>query len=663
MEESALTRLLDGLDPEQRQAVTSTSSALCTLAPAGSGKTRVLTRRLSRRVLDGSAEARHCLVLTFTRKAADELRQRTFRLGVDEEVTTGTFHAVAYAQLRQRWIDQGRVVPAVTAQPLRVLETALANLGMTRSFNPKTLALEISWAKSHRLLPGAYGDATRDMRHRPPISVTQMTRIYEAYESEKRKRRVVDYDDLLLLMTDSLLREKGFATAQRWRFRHFFVDEFQDLNKAQFDLLRAWLGERDDLFVVGDPNQAIYGWNGADASYLTEIDRYFPTIEKVRLRNNYRSSSHVLAAARAVLPDSEARRPPEPVDFRAPERGAPPSIRRFSSDAAEALGIARSVRLAHSRSWRWADMAILVRTNAQRTLIERALDESRIPYRSAGGAGWLYQSKVREVMEHLRQVPRHRLAERIADIDQIAEGAGDAVREYLDEFAASARRYVADDPSITIADFLSWIDVSSRYDGPTSGDTKRSAVTVATFHRSKGLEWPVVFLAGLEEGLVPYGAAQDAQLAEERRLFYVAITRAREELHCSWAAQRSTNSGVATTKPSPWLESIQRAAEREQGQTPPDVIHAAIQGSRAALHKEDADVDPVWAALDRWRKARAKLTGVAASVILDDEIVSAIVDLRPSSTDDLAEVPGLGAVRLATMGDEIVDIVNLRTNY
>ncbi|HEX8804174.1 MAG TPA: ATP-dependent helicase, partial [Acidimicrobiales bacterium] len=289
--------LLHDLDESQRRAVTSPAQPLAILAPAGSGKTRVLTRRIAWRVETGDADASHVLALTFTRRAAGELRDRLRVLGVRDGVATGTFHGVAYAQLRARWADEGRQPPALLARKGRLL----GELRRGGQLTAAQLAGEIEWAKAHLVGPDGYIDAVAAARRRTPAPPAQVADAYARYEDEKRTRRLVDFDDLLRLCSHLIETDAAFAATQRWRFRHLFVDEFQDVNALQMQLLDAWRGDRYDLCVVGDPRQAIYGWNGADARFLDGFQARYPPAEVVALERNYRSTPQVLAAAADVL--------------------------------------------------------------------------------------------------------------------------------------------------------------------------------------------------------------------------------------------------------------------------------------------------------------------------------------------------------------------------
>ena len=303
--------LLDGLDARQRDAVTSPANPLAILAPAGAGKTRVLTRRIAFRVREGSVEARHVLAVTFTRKAAGELVDRVGALGV-EGVTAGTFHALALAQLRRRALEQHRPVPTVLASKARILGSLARDRGAgpVNAATLSDLAAEIEWAKARLVRPEQYATAARAAGRRPPRPFADVADIYARYESEKRTKRTYDFDDLLWLCADAIEEDPTFAATQRWRFRHVFVDEFQDATPLQLRLLRAWLGAGSDLCVVGDAAQAIYGFAGADATPLLAFADHFPGATLIALDRNYRSTPQVVAVAESILaPDTAGVRP------------------------------------------------------------------------------------------------------------------------------------------------------------------------------------------------------------------------------------------------------------------------------------------------------------------------------------------------------------------
>ena len=671
--------LLEGLNDEQLAAVTSTAAPLCILAAAGSGKTRVLTRRIAYRCATDDADARHVLALTFTRKAAGELQSRVRALGLRERVTAGTFHAVAYAQLRQRWAEQHRNAPGLLDRKGRVLGPLLP-----RGTQLADAAGEIEWAKARLIGPSAYADAAVAAGRRPPLQPPAMAMLYQRYEDDKRKRGVVDFDDLLWLCTLEIERDTTFAGAQRWRFRHLFVDEFQDVNPLQLRLLEAWRGGRDDLCVVGDPNQAIYGWNGADATALTQFEQRYPGGSTVALPRNYRSSPQVLTIANRIL-DAGALKGLRLHATRAD--GPLPTITSYPTDLREAHAIARMARDANGPGAAWSHQAVLTRTNAQAVVLAEALGAAGIPARVRGQAPFLELPEVRDALKALQ---RNRLGLEaglaalegaISAIDDTTDAAAahnqpealpdlsdaelDRLRN-LEELVRLAGEYTASDSTPSAPGFVSWLTATFSRDDV---DSRADAVTIATVHAAKGLEWPIVYVTGLEEGLFPifHAKTRDA-VDEERRLFYVAVTRAERVLHLSYAEQRGGRS--TRRRPSPYLDELEPVIDAMQrGATPADAgahlprARAAVQAARGSRPKgalprtlDPAD-RPLFEALKQWRAQRSRAAAVPAFVVFDDKTLVAIASTRPSDQGTLLSVPGIGPTKLERFGGEVLDIV------
>ena len=656
--------LLRDLNDAQREAVTTTASPLCILAGAGSGKTRVLTRRIAHRILTGDADAPHVLALTFTRKAAGELRSRLAVVGVRGDLVAGTFHAVAYAQLRRRWADRGERAPALLERKVRLIGPLLGPRSAGAAVQPADVASEIEWAKA-RMIPAAQYEKEAELGGRtPPLPAAQIAALYERYEAEKKRRGLVDFDDMLGLMANAMRTDDEFAATQRWRFRHLFVDEFQDVNPVQFQLLKGWLGDRADLCVVGDPNQAIYSWNGADPRLINNFERLFPGGAVVRLDDNYRSTPQILAAASAVLQGRghlSAHRPD----------GRLPSIRSYATEVAEARGIAARLRRDHGPSRPWSHMAVLTRTNAQAVVFEEALRGAQIPYRIRGAANFLDQPEIIDALATLDRSPaRVPFTARIADLEVMAHGDGtDERRANLENLVRLAREYLGLDQGASFPGFKAWLNATVRGDEP---DASADAVEVVTFHRAKGLEWPIVFVAGLERGLVPIGRAEsDEAEAEERRLLYVALTRAQEELHCSWAERRTFGEVTVSRAPSPWLALIEDAVARLAGaEAPPSNIRALLAQERTKLRQRarggsttgpaalGSDPDPeVFAALKEWRSQAARAANVPAYVIFHDTTLAAVAEARPATRDALLDIPGLGPVKAERYGEALLRVV------
>jgi ATP-dependent DNA helicase UvrD/PcrA len=537
--------LLAGLDEHQLAAVTSTAAPLAILAPAGSGKTRVLTRRIAWRARERSLDTHHVLAVTFTRKAATELATRLTRLGVDDDVTAGTFHALALAQLRRRAEDAGREPPRVLARKGRVLAPIARSLGVPVS----DVAAEIEWAKARMITPERFAVAAQVAQRTLPCGADALADAYGRYEGEKRKRRVLDFDDLLWWCADAIERDETFAASQRWRFRHFFVDEFQDASPLAVRLLAAWTGTGTDLCVVGDVAQAIYGFAGADASFLERFDEHFPGGTHISLHYNYRSTPQVVRAAASVLGRDHSARA-----VRAD--GTVPRLVEYPDDQAEADGVARLLLDANRRGVAWRDMAVLYRTNAQAAGFEAAFQRASVPFAATVRERFFDRPEVQRLLERMEgaehAAPGRALRDHLADLDVWADdeapdpGERDAAEELLrlgdDYLAAEGGRG-------TLAGFLVWVELTTRE--PAAG----SGVTLSTFHRAKGLEWSLVCITGLERGLVPISYANDdAALAEERRLLHVALSRAHDTLHLSWARQRTLGTRTTVRVRSPWVD-------------------------------------------------------------------------------------------------------------
>jgi len=657
------SELLSGLSPAQLEAVTTPGQPLCILAGAGSGKTRVLTRRIAWRVADGQALASHVLALTFTRRAADELSTRLGALGGRDHVAAGTFHAIAYAQLRRRWADSGERPPTLLDRKTRVLLRLLPARRSPSDPGPAELAGEIEWAQARMVSPAGYEEAVAAAGRKPPMPAAEVAAIYERYQQEKVRQHLVDFDDLLLACARALETDPAFAATQRWRFRHLFVDEFQDVNPLQFRLLEAWRDGRDDLCVVGDPRQAIYSWNGADPRYLTEFSSRFAGATIVHLDDNHRSSPQVVAAANAVL-DGIGGHP-----LRAQGADGPlPTVTAYATDGEEARSVVRALRR-RGGAGRWSDLAVLARTHAQLVIFEDLLKTAGIPYRLRGASAFLDQPAVRETITGLRRRAGAPLASSLPDLDVAArEAADDGERgAELDVLARQAREFLALDPTGSVGGFVAWLTARLAREEPACSG---QAVDLATIHAAKGLEWPVVFVVGFEQGLLPIGHATTPEArAEERRLLYVAVTRAERELHFSWAERRTFGSGTMSRSPSPWLEAIEDSIRALDQATAPDgdawrssvaegraQLRSTAGGRRAPRAGERAD-PTVLQALRSWRATTARASGVPAFVVFHDTTLAAVAEARPCDRTSLLALPGMGPVKADRYGDALLAVV------
>jgi DNA helicase-2/ATP-dependent DNA helicase PcrA len=656
----AAAELLHDLDESQRRAVTSRARPLAILAPAGSGKTRVLTRRIAYQVATEEADASHVLALTFTRKAAGELRDRLRALGLREGVAAGTFHGVAWAQLRARWSDEGRAAPTLLTRKGRLLGDLLTGPGGGRGgMTVAQLAGEIEWAKARLVGPAGYVEAVASAKRRPPAPAERVADLYARYEEEKQRRRFVDFDDLLRLCSHLLETDPSFAATQRWRFRHLYVDEFQDVNPLQMQLLEAWRGGRWDLCVVGDPHQAIYGWNGADAGFLEGFSRHYPPAEVVTLDRNYRSTPQVLAAAADVL---VAARVPDRVVRPVRADGTPPRLDRHPSDRDEAHAVARAVRDARAPGTAWKAQAVLARTHAQLPLLAEALRLAGVPHRVRGEGELLARPEVRSAVALLRRADGL-LAAALPDLRALAaeaessEGLEAEATANLDLVVRCAHDHLRLDSSASTRGFLAWLVATLESEG---GDGSGDAVTLGTFHAAKGLEWPVVHLTGLEDGFVPIAHARTRHdRTEEARLLYVAMTRAEDVLRCTWAAQRDFGGKAVERRLSPWLAALADAqrARPEAGRPSEDWRrHLAAQRAElaAASAAARAPMTGALAVLHAWREDAARAARVEPQTLVDDHLLEAIAAELPTSREELAGIPGMGRLLAARVGDSLL---------
>lgn len=646
-------RLVRGMNEHQVAAVVSEASPLRILAGAGSGKTRVLTHRIAHRAATGTLDPGRVLAVTFTRKAAGELRTRLAKLGLRDGVHAGTFHAIAYAQLRQRWEERGVAPPELLDRKVGFVARLIP--GRSDRTTPLDVVAEIEWAAARRITPERYEAEASRARRRPPVPLGTVATTYDRYMEQKRRRRLVDFDDILRLAARDLEADPVYAAARRWRFRHLFVDEFQDVNPLQYHLLQQWLGPESDVCIVGDPNQAIYAWNGADARYLVDFDTFFPGGDSVVLEDNYRSTPQILAVANGVLQQGAnvaiRLRPHRPA-------GAVPTVTAHDHDEAEARMIARRCRDGHRPGVPWSAQAVLVRTNAQTTLLAEAMTTAGVPHRVRGAGRLLEQPEVAEALKVLRRAPTLEVG--LADLDHDVLH-GDRLTEEraanVAEIVRLGREHLALVPSGDIHAFMAWLTTTLRDEDRDSGD----AVDIVTFHAAKGLEWPIVHIAGLEEGYVPiHHAETQDDIDEERRLLYVALTRARDELHCSWSRKRTFGSRTMNRSPSPWLDAIETTlgvaptqVSRSRGAERARAARKSVPKSGVAAGPERALFD----ALKAWRRDQSRAADVPAFVIFNDATLTAIAKRRPTTQTQLLGVSGVGPVKAQRFGADVLRIV------
>jgi DNA helicase-2/ATP-dependent DNA helicase PcrA len=665
------TALLADLDPEQEAAVRATSGPVAIHAGAGSGKTRVISRRTAYAIATEVVPADQVLVVTFTDKAATEMVARLRSLGLPG-VTARTFHAQALSQLRHFWPagHDGAPLPDLLDSKLPILSRLARQLPGHYRFTPsKDLADEIEWAKARRVAPKDYEVEATAAGREPPIPADLFVRIFDDYERAKVRANRIDFDDLLVETVTLLETDRDVTETVRARKRWFSVDEYQDTNPLQERLLELWLGDRDDLCVVGDEDQTIYTFTGATSEYLTGFTARYPSAREITLSRNYRSSPEILALANRLLA-SEGRRKRLVATMPA---GPIPSIRRFADGEAELAALVASIleltsggtdpgtapgTAAGTAPISASEVAILVRINAQIPPIEAALTKARIPFR-VRGQRFFERPEVREALRLLKRLPdsatgpmlAHLLDERLRLDMGFIEGddsGGPAARErtaslaLVIELSQDAAKANADiGPEGLLAEFAS--RAAAEAEGSADG------VNLLTYHRAKGLEWDAVFLPQLEEGTLPIRQAKlDAEIAEERRLLYVGLTRARRHLALSWAESRD-----ARRRPSRFLAALQ-GRDSVPGRV--TVIPGAPMnaGSTRRAREEDS---PLMAALRDWRLTTARSDGVPAYVVAPDSLLIDLAARRPATIAALRRMKGMGPARLARYGEEIVGII------
>ena len=542
--------LLAGLDPEQRQVALAARGPVCVLAGAGTGKTRAITYRIAYAALSGTVDPAHVLALTFTVRAAGELRGRLRQLGVGQ-VRASTFHAAALRQLNYFWprVVGGRPPQLIDSKAGLVREAA-KRARVRLDGTPGALAdtaAEIEWAKVIQVRPDGYPAAAAVAGRSAVAGADNLAAVYAAYEELRRERHLIDFESVLELTAAILIDSRVAAGQVHDIFRHFVVDEYQDVNPLQKLLLEAWLGDRDDLCVVGDPNQVIYSFTGATSTYLTGFTAEFPAATMVRLVRDYRSTPQVVAVANQLVRSASplaAQRPP----------GPRPVLIEYPDDATEAAGLAHRVRTLMTAGVPAREIAILVRVNADTERFELALAEAGLPYVIRGAERFYDRPVVRQALVLLRGAARGESSDSSDSLPDsvrhVLTGIGltarppsglrgaAAIRENWESLAAIAQ--LADDmhaaePEATLADFSAELTMRADLGQAPAVD----GVTLASMHAAKGLEWDAVLLPGLVEGLMPIVHARTAEaLEEERRLLYVAVTRAREHLCLSWSSAR-----------------------------------------------------------------------------------------------------------------------------
>jgi DNA helicase-2/ATP-dependent DNA helicase PcrA len=720
---------LADLTPAQREAVTHFEGPLLILAAAGSGKTRVITRRVAY-LLQQGVRPYNILAITFTNKAAGEMRQRIEALVPDSRVWISTFHSLG-ARLLRIYADRIGLEKNFTiydqSDRTKVVKDALEVAGIDNvRFTPETIQAAISKAKNQLLTPDGYARTAGDFFSRT------VAEIYPVYEKRLRDANALDFDDLLLWPALALKNDVELRAELDGRFRFVLIDEYQDTNKAQYAIARGLSIDQPNLCVVGDPDQSIYKFRGSDIRNILDFERDFPGARVIALERNYRSTKSILRAAAALIAHNKQRKPKDLVTEN--PQGQPVTRLTFESGQEEAEGVARRIAAAAKKGRHsFRDVAIFLRINALSRSLEAAFVKHRVPYQIVKGLAFYDRKENRDVLAYLRLLvnPRDQVSfgrivnEPPRGIGKVSlehlrahaepremsllEAAGEAnkisaikgkattgllsfarmMRELatsldaapdelirlvleksgyrrmllesrdpededrlanIEELITAAKQFAAEDSTRTIADYLENVTLVSDVDG---WDEKQDSVSIMTLHSAKGLEFPVVYMLAVEQGLLPHerSLAKEEEIEEERRLAFVGMTRAKEELYLCHARMREFRGQTLYAVPSMFLEElpVDGVESVDLSATPsrPSRAYDEWRGGNQAAEQgwEDAGID---LPMSRGRQAtltpRAKGKGEAA--LTADYAVGMLVKHDTYGIGKVTQVSGYGAVRV-----------------
>lgn len=687
------SQVLAGLDDEQQVVATSVHGPLVVLAGAGTGKTRAITHRMAYAVATGAHEARRSLAVTFTTRAAGEMRVRLRELGV-EGAQVRTFHGAALRQLRYFWPRlSGQTFPDVLPSKARLLAEAASKSGIaTNAAVIRDLASDIEWSKVSEL-------AARDLLTDPRAATRQWSmdladvmKIYAAYDELKSARALLDFEDVLLVTVGALQTRPDILDEVHSAYRWFTVDEFQDVNPLQHRLLTLWRGDRDEVCAVGDVSQTIYSFTGASADYLVNFRTEFPDATEVRLVNCYRCTPEIVSKANAVIVQAHSRAAVTLRSMREP--GVEPTVQSYPDEVAEATAVAESISTHLRNGISARDIAVLFRMNAQSADLEAALSARGIAVVMRGAERFFDRPEVREGVTRIRGAARAGgatgvLGDEVRGILSAAgwaaerpQGSG-AVRERWESLAALVT--LADEnPQWDLPAFVTELDHRSEAQHAPAAD----AVTLSSLHSAKGLEWQVVFIVGCSDGLLPLSNADSPdEIEEERRLLYVGMTRAKSYLHLSWARARQPG-GRENREFSKFLvtlrDSTGQIADGLEGDQSRGSVHRGSGRARTERKKRGpamcrtcgkglvtaperslgrcrtcpSTYDPEqFEQLKRWRLRQATEREVPAFVVFTDATLLAIVEQLPASLEQLAAIPGIGPAKLELYGPTLLELL------
>ncbi|WP_327133489.1 ATP-dependent DNA helicase UvrD2 [Streptomyces sp. NBC_01343] len=688
--------VLLGLDPEQREVATTLRGPVCVLAGAGTGKTRAITHRIAYGVRSGQLMPASVLAVTFTNRAAGEMRGRLRSLGAGG-VQARTFHSAALRQLQYFWPKAiGGDVPRLVERKVQLVAEAGARCRLRLDRGElRDVTGEIEWAKVTQTVPSDYPAAALKAGREAPRDMAEIAQIYGTYEQLKRDRGMIDFEDVLLLTVGILQDRHDIAEQIRTQYQHFVVDEYQDVSPLQQRLLDLWLGERDSLCVVGDASQTIYSFTGATPDHLLNFRTRYPQATLVKLVRDYRSTPQVVHLANGLLAQARGRAAEHRLELVSQrEPGPDPVYAEYPDEPAEAEGVALRIRDLIAAGVPAGEIAVLYRINAQSEVYEQALADAGVPYQLRGAERFFERPEVQKAILALRGAARSGgndpLLEDVVELGSQVRavlsstgwtteppaGSG-AVRDQWESVAALVR--LAEDfargrPGATLAELTVELDErKAAQHAPTV-----QGVTLASLHAAKGLEWDAVFLAGLTDGMLPITYAKtDEQVEEERRLLYVGVTRARLHLTLSWALSRAPG-GRASRRPSRFLNGLRpgsaapgsrRGAEaergvRKRGRRGPALCRVCgktlTEAAELKLMRCDdcpSDMDEgLYERLREWRAGQAKEQGLPAYCVFTDRTLVAIAEAQPSEAGELSMISGVGGRKLDRYGADVLAI-------
>ncbi len=692
--------MLAGLDPEQREVATALHGPVCVLAGAGTGKTRAITHRIAYGVRAGILQPASVLAVTFTNRAAGEMRGRLRELGAGG-VQARTFHSAALRQLQYFWPKAvGGELPRLVERKVQLVAEAAARCRIRLDRNElRDVTGEIEWAKVTQTVPADYPAAVAKAGREAPRDPAEISQVYGLYEQLKRDRAMIDFEDVLLLTVGILQDRHDIADQIRRQYQHFVVDEYQDVSPLQQRLLELWLGDRESLCVVGDASQTIYSFTGATPDHLLNFRTRHPDATVVKLVRDYRSTPQVVHLANGLLGQARGRAADHRLELVSQrEPGPEPLYTEYADEPAEAEGTARRIRDLIAAGVPAGEIAVLYRINAQSEVYEQALADAGVPYQLRGAERFFERQEVRKAIAGLRSAARFGANDPLLDdvvdlssqVRAVLSGSGwstdppagsGAVRDQWESLAALVR--LAEDfsrarPPATLSDLVAELDErAAAQHAPTV-----QGVTLASLHAAKGLEWDAVFLVGLTEGMMPITYAKtDEQVEEERRLLYVGVTRARLHLSLSWALSRAPG-GRASRRPSRFLNGlrpgsaavgargaggaggVERGSGRKRGRRGSVQCRVCGRtltdaGEMKLMRCEDcpSDMDEgLYERLREWRVGQAKELGQPAFCVFTDKTLMAIAEAVPGSEAELQQISGVGGRKVERFGTDVLAI-------